>query len=81
MGISQTSLTDFFLPLQVKMEDRDYSDTQSPTDQSQLHDDTSSTQENTVDSTVNTEQQGEEGKMYIWRISLIIFQNIPYNIL
>ncbi|XP_044225650.1 interferon regulatory factor 1b isoform X1 [Thunnus albacares] len=42
----------------VKMEeDMDYSDTQSPIDQSQMHDDTSSTQENTVDSTVDTEQK------------------------
>lgn len=51
-------------------EDMDYSDTQSPIDQSQMHDDTSSTQENTVDSTVDTEQKGEQGNMYNWRISL-----------
>lgn len=36
----------------------DSSDTQSSTDES-MPDDTFSTQENTVDSTVNTEQQGE----------------------
>lgn len=51
-----------YLPLQssvVKVEEdvEDYSDTQSPMDQSE---DTFSTQENTVDSTVNTEQPGEE---------------------
>lgn len=44
----------------VKMEeDTDYSDTQSPVPSS-MPEETMSTQENTVDSTVHTEQQGEE---------------------
>lgn len=44
----------------VKMEDdTDYSDTQSPIP-APLPEETMSTQENTVDSTVHTEQQGEE---------------------
>lgn len=37
----------------------DFSDTQSPMDHTRLQDDNSSTQENTVDSTVDTEQKGE----------------------
>lgn len=41
----------------------DNSDTQSSMDES-IPDDTFSTQENTVDSTVNTEQQGEEKNKY-----------------
>lgn len=44
-------------------EDTDYSDTQSPMNES-MPEDTLSTQENTVDSTVHTEQQGEEENMY-----------------
>lgn len=51
-----------YLPLQSKVvkieEDMDFSDTQSPMDQSRPED--TSTQENTVDSTVHTEHQGEE---------------------
>ncbi|XP_053187836.1 interferon regulatory factor 1-like isoform X2 [Scomber japonicus] len=41
----------------VKMEEEDFSDTQSPMDQTRLQNDNSSTQENTVDSTVDTEQK------------------------
>ncbi len=75
MGISWISLNvTSYLPLQstvVKMEDdMDYSDTQSPMAES-MQDDTSSTQENTVDSTVHTLHQGEEEIMYSWKINWI----------
>ena len=46
------------------MEEDDFSDTQSPMDQTRLQNDNSSTQENTVDSTVDTEQKGEHVNMY-----------------
>lgn len=44
-------------------EDTDYSDTQSPINNS-TQEDSMSTQENTVDSTVNAEKEGE-GKKYV----------------
>lgn len=52
-------------------EDTDYSDTQSPIPSS-LPEETMSTQENTVDSTVNTEQQGEgENCLSSWIVNFI----------
>ena len=50
----------FYLSLQSKVkteDDTDYSDTQSPVS---LPDETSSPQENTIDSTVQTDHEGEE---------------------